>query len=64
MDGSVLSMKGVNSCQLDIILNNLEQFICSDLSKEAYDDFIRLFTNSERSSLTELSRLKMAKLLF
>lgn len=58
------SMHGINSCQLDIILNNLEQFICTDMSKEAYDDFIRLFTSSERSSLTELARLKMAKLLF
>lgn len=55
------SIHGINSCQLDIVLNNLEQFICTDMSKEAYDEFIRLFTSSERSSLTELARLKMAK---
>ena len=61
---SSVGSHGINSCQLDIVLNNLEQFICNEMSKASYDDFIKLFTNSERSSLTELARLKMAKLLF
>lgn len=37
---------------LDIILNSIESFICHDMPKENFEQFINLFLHSERSSLT------------
>ena len=43
----------MRSCQLDMVLNNVEQFICNELSFSFYDTFVELFSSAEKSSLTE-----------
>lgn len=46
---------------LDIVLNSIESFICHEMPKENFEQFINLFMHSERSSLSTQGRLKMAQ---
>lgn len=46
---------------LDIVLNSIEAYICHEMPKDNFEQFINLFMHAEKSSLTTQGRLKMAQ---